>query len=125
MPNPKKVYLYDLEGNFKLEYPSQSAAARALNVSQGNVNGAIDNRKILRNYQIRSTKSEKITPFARVDFTEKATFLIDPSGNLFFYRSRAEVSRKNPELKVSGVRCLASGHLATYKGWRLEENIEF
>lgn len=74
----KKVYVYDLEGNFYKEFNSITEASQYLKISDITISRHIKDEKSSFNFYFRDTKTDKIIPINKKDKEGKKVCQIDP-----------------------------------------------
>lgn len=121
--NCKKIYQYDLDGNFIKEYKSLKSAAESVKANPSDISQAALMKKIFtcKNFQWRFEKFDKIeaTTVKRIrDEFLKKVYQFDLFGNLVAeYKNPKEAEYKN-NIKNSFIRaCLTGKHNRTCKGF--------
>lgn len=115
----KKIYQYDLEGNFIKEWNSATEAAKNLEIENTNIcNSAKFSRKLCGNYQWRYDKKDKISSY-KIDKFTKSVYEYDFEGNYIKeYKSAREIN----EISFKLISKCCNGYLHTVYGKRYSFN---
>lgn len=93
IPYSKKVYQYDLDGNFIAEYDSVTMAANSIGCNVCNISMVCDKNKTIFNSQWRSRKYDKIEKYERYWVRgEKHHNYNRPKEECYWYGKRGELS---------------------------------
>ena len=91
----KKIYQYDLDGNFIAEYNSALEASKSINVSSSLISLCCLKKHISHQFQWRYEKHKKISKAKIKQRTKKKVYQYDLDGNFVAeYESAAEAAKK-------------------------------
>lgn len=115
----KKIYQYDLDGNFIKDWPSIRNASSELNIHKYTISQSLndDKYKSAGGYMFRSYKLDKINPLIK-----KVVSVIqcDLQGNVIKEWDSMQIAAKTLNLSISGISLCCSGKYKSCGGftWR-------